>query len=150
MNKKFLSVILSASMVLAPMGGRSCFAQEDNLTLTKEDETVSDQLYNCNRRLGECFVKKAKAKDNLIKYIGIDGIDEVNKFMTNFTSNCDDKLNCCYDKLRKCYLKEGLYQSELWIHKKPNKFIVCIDALNKKLHKFIVCIDALNKKLLMH
>ena len=105
MSKKFLSAVLSASMVLSPMGGRSCFAQEDILTMTEENSTVRMRLDSCYEELGKCFVEKAAAKAELIKYIGIDGINEVYK-LVNFTSNCDDKL-------KNCDLKRAFYETEL-------------------------------------
>ena len=59
MNKKFLSAVLSASMLLAPLGGNSCFA---DVVIMEEDG--KEIHFNCAKAPDDCekFIKTESTK----------------------------------------------------------------------------------------
>lgn len=97
MNKKFLSVILSASMALSPMGGYSCFAVDSE---NKKFIACLKDLKECtNRNMDkniELFLKSNELNQTTPRI-------EATRF--SFPSDAYVSLDNCYDALKKCTTK---------------------------------------------
>ena len=104
MNKKFLSVALSASMIFSSMGGHYCFAENNT------------QFSKCSIQLQKCSDESNQLKNELSKYMSKDEIKNLElAFSKNLPkkTNSSDLMNTCYDQLKKCRLQKVNYEIEL-------------------------------------
>ena len=100
MKKKFLSAVLSASMLLASVGGHYCFAKDNT------------QFSKCVIQLQKCSDESNQLKNELSKYMSKNDIKSLeldfSKILPKKTNSSN--IDTCSDQLKKCRLQKVNYE----------------------------------------
>ena len=104
MKKKFLSAVLSASMLLASVGGHYCVAKNNT------------QISKCSIQLQKCSDESNQLKNELSKYMSKNDIKSLeldfSKILPKKT-NSSNLMDTCSDQLKKCRLPKVNYEIAL-------------------------------------